>query len=80
MTRARSDSRQKQRPAGDRFAMQVGISQTNKDVPPIVDERVEPRRQPTARQILRREAAPATLVLHLIEDAFDIPFTLPLIN
>ena len=54
--------RQKQWPAGDRLTMQVGISQTNKDVPPIIDQRIEPRRQPTARQVVRDEPAPAPLV------------------
>ena len=58
MPRTCGDGRQEQGPAGDRLAMGGGVGQTNEDVPPIKEQRNEPRRQPTTRQIVGREAAP----------------------
>ena len=52
--------------------MQVRIGETNENVPPVVDEREHARRQPAAREIVSREAAPSPLVLHFIEDVFPI--------
>ena len=52
--------------------MQIGINQTHEDVPPIVDQSIEPCRQPAASQIPRRKTSPTPLVLHLVEDVFSI--------
>ena len=62
--RARGDGRQKQRPAGDRLAVEMRVGEADKDVPPIVKQRKQPGREPATRQVVRREAAPAPLVLH----------------
>ena len=69
---ARRDRREEQRPAGDGLAMQVGIGEANEDVPPVVEQRDEPRREPATGEIVRRRAAPAPLVLHLVEDVFPV--------
>src|SRR5271157_3796903 len=52
--------------------MQVGIGEANEDVPPVVEQRDEPRREPATGEIVRRKAAPAPLVLHLVEDVFPV--------
>src|SRR5215472_12731769 len=72
MARSRRDGRQKQRPACDRLAMQVRIDETNEDVPPVVKEGEHARRQSTAGEIVRGEAAPAPLILHFVENIFSV--------
>src|SRR5208283_5011598 len=57
---------------GDGLAMQVGIGEANEDVPPVVEQRDEPRGEPATGEIVRREAAPAPLVLHLVEDVLPV--------
>src|ERR1700758_5111217 len=52
--------------------MQVGIGEANEDVPPVVKERKQPGRKPATGQIVRRVAAPAPLVLHLIENVLSV--------
>ena len=50
----------------------VRLAQSNEDVPPIIEERVQLRGQAAARQIVRREAAPSPLVLHFIENVLVV--------
>ena len=78
--RAGGDRRQEQRPACDRLAVKVGIGEMDEDVPPVVKQTEQSGRGPAMREIVRGEAAPAPLVLHFIQEIFDIPFTMPLIN
>ena len=84
MARARHDRREKQRSAGDHLTMQIGIGEANEDVPPVVKERKQPGREPATRKIMRRVAAPAPLVLYLVENvlfvapvAIELTRTLP---
>jgi len=64
MTRARRHRRHKKRAAGDGLAMPIRLAQSNEDIPPIIEKRVQLRGQAATRQIVRREAAPSPLVLH----------------
>ncbi len=57
------DRRQQQRPSGDRLAVMLRVGQTGEQVPPVVDQRHRAGEQSAARQIVRRETAPAPLVL-----------------
>jgi len=59
-------------PAGDRLTVETGIGEADKDVPPVVKQRTEPRREPATRKIVRRMAASALLVLHLVENIFSV--------
>ena len=58
---------QQERPAGDRLAVVIGIRQPHEQAPPVVDERDQPRHVLAAFQVPRGEAAPAPLVLQLVE-------------
>ena len=58
---------QKKRPAGDRLAVVIGVRQTHEQAPPVVDQANQAGHVLAALQILRREAAPAPLVLQLVE-------------
>ena len=69
---AGGDRRQEQRAAGDRLAMEAGIGEPNEDVPPVVKERKQPGREPATGKIVRRIAAPAPLVLHLVENVLSV--------
>ena len=72
MPRARRDRREEQRPAGDRLAVETGIGEADENVPPVVKQRKQPGREPATRQVVRREAAPAPLVLHLVENILAV--------
>ena len=50
----------------------IGIGQTDKQAPPIVDQRNTAGEQPAALQVVRREAAPSPLVLQLVEGVLTI--------
>jgi len=50
VTRARRHRRHQKRTAGDGLAMPVRLTQTNEDVPPIIEKRVQLRGQTAARQ------------------------------
>src|SRR5262245_40577454 len=63
---------QQQRPAGDDFAMLIGIGQPDKQAPPVVDQRHAGGQQAATFQILGREAAPAPMVLQLIKRVLAI--------
>src|SRR5689334_20322892 len=58
---------EQQRPAGDRFTMMLRIGEAHEQAPPVVDQRHTARQKPAAFEILRRETAPAPLVLQLVE-------------
>ena len=58
---------EQQRPAGDRLEVLVGLDQPREQVPPVVDERDEACGMPAAGEVMRREPAPAPLVLQLVE-------------
>src|SRR5271165_3197617 len=58
--------------AGDRLAMEAGIGEPDEDVPPVVNERKQPRRESATGKIVRRIAAPAPLVLHLVENVLSV--------
>ena len=72
MAQPLGDGVQQQRTAGDGFSVPIRLGQTNEDVPPIIKQRHHARRQPTARQILRDEAAPAPLVLQFVENVLSV--------
>src|SRR5450432_843113 len=67
VTHALGDGVQQQGSAGDGFSVPIRLGQTNENVPPIIEQRVETRRQTTARQIMSDEAAPSPLVLQLVK-------------
>ena len=58
---------QQKRPAGDRLAVVIGIGQAHKQAPPVVGQRDQTGHVLAALQVARREAAPAPLVLQLVE-------------
>ena len=62
-----ADGLEQQRPAGDGFAMMIGIGQTDEQVPPIEHQRNAARHQAAALKVAGGEAAPAPLVLQLVE-------------
>jgi hypothetical protein len=75
-----ADGLKQQWPAGDRFAMMMGVGQAHEQIPPVEEQRDHARNQAAALEIAGRKAAPAPLVLQLIENILDIPFTAPLIS
>src|ERR1700735_929396 len=72
VTHAFGDGVQQQRSAGDGFSVPIRLGQTNEDVPPIIKQRDQTRRQTTSRQIMGDEAAPAPLVLQLVKYVLTI--------
>ena len=60
------------RPAGDRLAVVIGVRQAHEQAPPVVDERDQPRHVLAAFQVARGEAAPAPLVLQLVEGVLRV--------
>ena len=66
------DGAQQQGTACDGFSVPIRLGQTNKDVPPIIKQRDHARRQATAREILRDEAAPAPLILQFVENILSV--------
>src|SRR3954452_5983969 len=69
---AATDRAQQQRTAGDRLAVAVRVRQTYEQRPPVANQCDEARHQPAPLQVLGREAAPAPLVLQLVEVVFCI--------
>src|SRR5260370_5766905 len=67
-----ADSLKQQWPAGNRFAMMIGVGQAHEQVPPIEDQRDIACHQRAALEIAGREAAPAPLVLQLVEAVLAI--------
>src|ERR1700691_4436044 len=66
------DGLKQQWPAGDRFAMMIGIGQPHEQIPPVEEQRDQARHQTAALEVAGREAAPAPLVLQLVEDVLTI--------
>ena len=66
------DGVQQQATACDGFSVPIRLGQTNKDVPPIIKQRDHARRQATAREILRDEAAPAPSILQFVENILSV--------
>lgn len=66
------DRRHQPRPAGNRLASCFGAGQTDKQTPPVVDQRHGARRQLAPMQVVRGEATPAPLVLQLVEGILRI--------
>jgi hypothetical protein len=64
---AAADGTQQQRTAGDGLAMVVGVGEAHEQRSLIEHQRHEARHQPAPLQVLRRETAPAPLVLQLVE-------------
>jgi hypothetical protein len=75
-----ADGLKQQRPAGNCLAMMVGLSQTHEQIPPVEHQGDAARHQAASFEIVRCEAAPAPLVLELVEAVFDMPLTTPLIS
>src|SRR5258708_18737990 len=67
-----ADGLKQQWPAGDRFAMMIGVGQTHEQVPPVEDQRDVARHQTAALEVAGREATPAPLVLQLVEGVLAI--------
>ena len=63
---------QQQWAAGDRLAVMVRISQTHEEVPPVEDEGDDTCHDPAARHVVGGEAAPAPMVLQLVEAVLTI--------
>ena len=66
------DRGQQQWPAGDRLAMMVRIGKPHEQVPPVGHQCHATGHHLAALPILRREAAPAPLVLEFVEVVFAI--------
>src|SRR5437588_12854214 len=58
---------EQERPAGYRLTMMLRIGEAHEQAPPVVDQRHTARQQPATFEIMRGEAAPAPLVLQLVE-------------
>src|SRR6266849_5630533 len=67
-----ADSLEQQRPAGDGFAMMIGVGQASEQIPPIAHQRDAARHQAAALEIASREAAPAPLVFQFVEAVLAI--------
>src|ERR1700756_3850860 len=67
-----ADRLEKQRPAGDRFAMMIGVSQTDEQIPPVEHQRDAAGHQAAALEVAGREATPAPLVLQFVETVLAI--------
>src|SRR5271165_6802235 len=65
-------TRRRPQAPGDRFAVEAGIGEPDEDVPPVVNERKQPGREPATGEIVRRVAAPTPLVLHLVENILAV--------
>ena len=74
-----ADGVKQQWPAGDGFAMMIGIGQPHKQIPPVEEQSNEARHQMAAFEITGREAAPTPLIFQFIENIFDTRLTMPLI-
>src|SRR5271157_2350360 len=72
MPHPRGDGMQEQWPAGDGLHMPVRLDQPNEDAPPVVKQRDHARGEPATSKVLRDEAAPAPLVLQLVENILAI--------
>src|SRR5208337_5212214 len=66
------DGVQQQRSARDRLSVTIRLGQAREDVPPIIKQRHQAGRRTTARQVMRDEAAPAPLVLQLVENILSV--------
>ena len=74
-----SDGGEQKRPRWNRRAMVLRIGQADEQAPPIVDQRHGAGEQPAAREVLRREAAPASSVFRFIDHVFRVsPVTVQL--
>src|SRR6267154_2285941 len=65
---------------GERLAVMVRIGQTHEQVPPVEDEGDNACHDPAARQVVGGKAAPAPMVLQLVEAVLTIspvPVKLP---
>ena len=58
---------QQQRPVGDRLAVALGVGGAREHAPPVLNQRDQSSHVPAARQVARGEAAPAPLILQLLE-------------
>jgi hypothetical protein len=72
MPRARRSSREEQRPTGARLAVKPRFGEADKNVPPVVEQRDQPRHEAAASQIPRREPSPPPLVLRLVKDVLAV--------
>jgi len=52
--------------------MPVGLGETRKNVPPVIEQRDKTCSQAATREVVRGEAAPAPLVFQLVENIFRI--------
>jgi hypothetical protein len=66
------DGIKEQGAAGDGFTMALGISQTDKQVPPVVNQGNSLGHQPTALEITSCKSGPAPLVLQFVKVIFAI--------
>src|SRR5579864_185340 len=67
-----ADGLEQQRPAGDGLAMMLGVGQAHEQIPPIEYQRNAAGHQAATLEIAGREAAPAPLVLQLVEAVLTI--------
>src|SRR5215475_11221030 len=67
-----ADGLKQQWPAGDRFAMMMGVGQAHEQIPPVEEQRDHARNQAAALEVTGREAAPAPLVLQFIENVLAV--------
>jgi hypothetical protein len=72
MLGASADRGHQPRPAGDGLEPGFGVGQAHEQTPPVVDQRHRARRQLAAMQVVRGEAAPAPLVLELVEGVLRV--------
>ncbi len=52
--------------------MPVGLGESRKNVPPVIEQRDKACSQAATREVVRGEAAPALLVFQLVENIFRI--------
>jgi len=61
-----------QGPAGDGFGMLIGVSQTHKQAPPVVNQGNDARHKAATFEVLGRKAAPAPVIFQFVEVVFGI--------
>src|SRR5438105_12389975 len=67
-----ADGLEQQWPTGDGFAMMIGVGKTDEQVPPVEHQRDAAGHQAAALEVAGGEAAPAPLVLQLVEAVLAI--------
>jgi len=67
-----TNSVEHQWPTGDSFGMLVGVSQSYKQAPPVVNQGSDPRHKAATFEVPGRKTAPAPVIFQFVEVVFGI--------